>query len=444
MALEFGEIEVAGGVHRHIAGGDQLDTGGASDIACAAAGHGSDDAIGADAPHAVVAVVGHVEVSRQVRSQAIGKVELGGRGRAAIAAETGHAGSRQGGDDAAGRDLTHAVVGGVGEVEIAQAVDGDALDGGKLSGGGRAAIAQVGASGDGFNAIGGGRGGGAPDGRGPCQRQQHTQMTSHRGIHGIGGGRVQEFSTTAEKKHVHQNLNFGVQNAFYTRCRGRMIRAALLASLLVGHLTWAQGVIRLKTRTIDTAQAASQGRLTGRPLPGGRHYLLQFPSYPGPDVREQLALRRIRVLQYVPDNTLMVLAGRGSNLEGLSVVWAGELEAEDKISPVLATHESNAFLVIFYPDVDMNLARAVAQLEGFEILENPELLPAQLLVTGAYNAIWGLAAWDQVSYIMPASTDLLAGTHVMACPGPSPKPDPSESTWRWGTAGPKTPAEASR
>jgi len=216
-----------------------------------------------------------------------------------------------------------------------------------------------------------------------------------------------------------------------------MIRAALLASLLVGHLTWAQGVIRLKTRTIDTAQAASQGRLAGRPLPGGRHYLLQFPSYPGPDVREQLALRRIRVLQYVPDNTLMVLAGRGSNLEGLTVVWAGELEAEDKISPVLATHGSNAFLVIFYPDVDMELARAVAQLEGFEVLENPELLPAQLLVTGAYNAIWGLAAWDQVSYIMPASTDLLAGTHVMACPGPLAEAGPIGEYVEVGTGWPK-------
>ena len=85
---------------------------------------------------------------------------------------------------------------------------------------------------------------------------------------------------------------------------------------------------------------------------------------------------------------------------------------------MLATHASNAFLVIFYPDVDMEKARAVAQLEGFEVLENPDLLPAQLLVIGAYNAIWGLAAWDEVSYIMPASTDLLAGNPVMACPGP--------------------------
>ena len=197
-----------------------------------------------------------------------------------------------------------------------------------------------------------------------------------------------------------------------------MIRAALMSCLLVGHLAWAQGAIRLKTRTIDTAQVASQGRPTGRPLLGGRHYLLQFSSYPGPEVREQLAKRGIRALQYVPDNALMVLVGRGLNLEGLGASWVGELEAEDKISPVLATHASNAFLVMFYPDVDMEKARTVARLEGFEIVENPDLLPAQLLVIGAYNAMWGLAAWNEVSYIMPASTDLLSGNPVMACPGP--------------------------
>jgi hypothetical protein len=114
----------------------------------------------------------------------------------------------------------------------------------------------------------------------------------------------------------------------------------------------------------------------------------------------------------------MVLVGRGLNLEGLGATWVGELEAEDKISPLLATHASDAFLVIFYADVDMDTARVVTQLEGFEIVENPDLLPGQLLAVGAYNAIWGLAAWDQVSYIMPASTDLLTGNPVMACPGP--------------------------
>jgi hypothetical protein len=197
-----------------------------------------------------------------------------------------------------------------------------------------------------------------------------------------------------------------------------MIRAALMACLLVGHLTWAQGAIRLKTRTIDTAQVASQGRTAGRPLLGRRHYLLQFPSYPGPQAREQLARHGVRVLQYVPDNTLMVSGAAGSSLTDLGAIWAGELASEDKISPLLATTASNAFLVMFYADTDMDIARAITQLVGFEILDNPDLLPDQLLVIGAYDAVWELAAWDEVSYVMPASADLLAGNPVMACPGP--------------------------
>jgi hypothetical protein len=124
------------------------------------------------------------------------------------------------------------------------------------------------------------------------------------------------------------------------------------------------------------------------------------------------------VLQYVPDNTLMVSGGVGLDLTVLGVTWAGALQAEDKISPVLATHAANAFLVVFYTDVDMAKARTLTRLQGFEIQENPGLLPAQLLAIGAYSNLWGLAEWDEVSYILPASTDLLAGIPVMACPGP--------------------------
>jgi hypothetical protein len=60
----------------------------------------------------------------------------------------------------------------------------------------------------------------------------------------------------------------------------------------------AAGLIRLRTRTIDPLAAA-------RPV-AGRHFILQFPDYPGPAVRDFLQQRGIRVLGYVPDNALMV------------------------------------------------------------------------------------------------------------------------------------------
>jgi len=167
-----------------------------------------------------------------------------------------------------------------------------------------------------------------------------------------------------------------------------MIRATLMACLLLG-TSRGTGCYTTENKDYRYRAMVSQGRPAGRPLLGGRHYLLEFPSYPGPEVRQELARHGIRVLQYVPDNTLMVLARQGFNMEGLGASWAGELEAEDKISPLLATHASNAFLVIFYPDVDMEMARTATQLEGFEVLENPDLLPGQLLAIGPYRPFGG-------------------------------------------------------
>jgi len=72
--------------------------------------------------------------------------------------------------------------------------------------------------------------------------------------------------------------------------------------------------------------------------------------------------------------------------------------------------------VVFHADVDMDDARELVEAYGFEIIDNPDLLSGQLVVTG--TDIPGLAASDSVAYIMPASTDLVAGNPVMGCPGP--------------------------
>jgi hypothetical protein len=56
--------------------------------------------------------------------------------------------------------------------------------------------------------------------------------------------------------------------------------------------------------------------------------------------------------------------------------------------------------------------------EGFQVLENPNLLPAQLLVAGPSSHLIELAANDGVAYILPASADLIIGNRVMGCAGP--------------------------
>ncbi len=64
---------------------------------------------------------------------------------------------------------------------------------------------------------------------------------------------------------------------------------------------WAQPMVRLKTR----AAGGRPVRTAPRPERAS-HFLLEFPTEPGPEVRSELTRRGIRVLQYVPDAALMV------------------------------------------------------------------------------------------------------------------------------------------
>jgi hypothetical protein len=187
-----------------------------------------------------------------------------------------------------------------------------------------------------------------------------------------------------------------------------------LAVLLTGQSVWAQGAIRLKNRAFRPAQTAERTEV----LPRGSHLILRFGEFPGPAIREELARRHMRVLGYVPDSALLVSSDGLFDLEGLGVTWSGPLEAADKISPQLARGTAAAYLVVFHPDVEPVKERELVQAQGFDVLENPYLLPGNLLVAGNGRAIAGLAASDEVAYIFPASTDLVSGYPVMGCAGP--------------------------
>jgi hypothetical protein len=113
----------------------------------------------------------------------------------------------------------------------------------------------------------------------------------------------------------------------------------------------------------------------------------------------------------------MVSSDPAADLRGLGAIWAGSLETRDKLSPRLAMAPAPAYLVVFYPDVDMDGARALALQHGFGVLENSSLLPGHLVVTGGPSRLEELAASDEVSYILPASADLAAGKSVAGCAG---------------------------
>src|ERR1035441_6660592 len=100
----------------------------------------------------------------------------------------------------------------------------------------------------------------------------------------------------------------------------RIFWAAGLMPILLVQTTYSQGVIRLKTGSISPAPANSSARR--ETTPGAvRHFLVLFNSYPDANVRASLARRRIHVLAYVPDNTLMVSGPAPLNLAGLDFIW---------------------------------------------------------------------------------------------------------------------------
>lgn len=190
--------------------------------------------------------------------------------------------------------------------------------------------------------------------------------------------------------------------------------SAVLSGFLVfsGILT-AQPSIRLRAQS-------GEWRRTVQPVTAARgsgHYILVFNSRPTEQTQRELKARGIRVIDYVPDTGLMVSLPPSVKLDGLGISYTTRLQAGEKISPSLENSASNYYLVIFHRDVEAAKLREVAQAEGFDILDHPQLLPHQILAAGSYYRLRNLAAHDEVSYILPASPELVSGAPVVGCPG---------------------------
>ena len=125
---------------------------------------------------------------------------------------------------------------------------------------------------------------------------------------------------------------------------------------------------------------------------------------------DTLAAQGGRVVQYVPDNALLMSMPESADA-GFS------LSAEEKWSPELVEVEEGIFLVEFYPDVEGADARAIVGEEGLLIGEHADLLDNHLLVEGSSEAARRLTEWDEVAYVFPASEDLAMGKPVQACVG---------------------------
>jgi hypothetical protein len=130
------------------------------------------------------------------------------------------------------------------------------------------------------------------------------------------------------------------------------------------------------------------------------------------------------LLQYVPDNGVLVNIPVYADLTTLGLHYAGALTPQQKISPLIANGDPSVirgyYVVEFHSDVDPATARRIIlSLPAIELMENPDLLSRHLMVhvpdlTREAEALASLAVQDEVEFIFPASSDLIQGIRVFA------------------------------
>jgi hypothetical protein len=200
----------------------------------------------------------------------------------------------------------------------------------------------------------------------------------------------------------------------------------LLISFLAIGTCFAQPVLRLKTRQIqsDASHVVNQ---TDTPVPfRSGHVLLQFAQAPSPETIAELQARGIKVLHGIPDNGLLVTLDRPVSLEGLGAIYAEPLAPSDKISPIIAADPAKwngHFLVEFHEDVEPGDARALLLGLGIDLRASPDLAAQHLMIEVANSAevtstLAKIAGQDEVNYIFPASRELVRGiaTRTYAAP----------------------------
>jgi hypothetical protein len=196
----------------------------------------------------------------------------------------------------------------------------------------------------------------------------------------------------------------------------RRFRVLLIFAALTAVPAAAQ--VWLKTRTLSGPADRRRTPLL-RKSAGRSHILVELDAKPDVRTIRMWRLRGIRVVGQAPPRGLMLSVPDGVDPGQFGVRWAARLSAEDKVSALVGAGEEapGAYVVEFYPDVDMTLGRELVGETGMQIQEHPDLVANQLLVLGSTDQIAGLAAWDEVAYVFPASLDLLAGNHVLGCAG---------------------------
>lgn len=176
----------------------------------------------------------------------------------------------------------------------------------------------------------------------------------------------------------------------------------------------AQPILRLKAPSAGRENARG-GAAIERERPQHAHFIVQFRQIPGSEERRILESRGLRVLEYFPDNAFVVSGRLPADLSDLDVEWQGALSGEQKVSAWLDAAEVNTAIIQLQADADAVAVRAAAISAGAEMLEHPDLDRRDLLVRATPGALVALAGLDDVSYVFPASRELITGAPAFAC-----------------------------
>lgn len=200
---------------------------------------------------------------------------------------------------------------------------------------------------------------------------------------------------------------------------------ALILSLFAAIPALPQTRLHLKT-AVEASSAAVETQLPRRTEPARRalnsreHLLVEFDQEITPELIQTLAERDARFVQYVPDGAYVFSVRPGHDWGSLRL-RARRFQPREKISPFLLRGPSPAgnieLVAELFPDVDRFDGMRLAGLEGFQVIEQQGLLPNHILVRGPASRLESLAARDEIAYLFPASQELLAGEHAIACPG---------------------------
>ncbi|MCU1336903.1 MAG: peptidase and matrixin and adamalysin [Bryobacterales bacterium] len=204
-----------------------------------------------------------------------------------------------------------------------------------------------------------------------------------------------------------------------------------------GALMFAQPVLRFKVPPAAHAEASTDSRdaigredpinrLPRLPLALRTHVIVQFGQPPSAQTLAALTARGALVLQYLPDNGVLVSINARVRLNNLGILSAALLDPLAKISPLImagnALTASGYYLVELHPDADPNAARRLILNLGLELRDNPDLLRQHLMVhtanaSTARATLQFLATQDPIAYIFPASASLIAGSPINVCGG---------------------------